>query len=65
MAVVVRCVLIVSIDHKTDHSAVSSHNSGVEDISSLLGCSALSGGKQFNDFLMVLHPSAYWSVFTS
>jgi hypothetical protein len=56
MAVVVRCILIVSIDHKTDHSAASSHSSGVEDTSSLQGCSAMSTDKEFNDFLMALHP---------
>jgi hypothetical protein len=38
LAVVVRCILIISIDHKTHHSAVSSHSSGVEDTSSLPGC---------------------------
>jgi hypothetical protein len=29
--VVIRFVLIVIIDHKTDHSAASSHASGIED----------------------------------
>ena len=43
MVVVVRSILIVIIDHRTDHS------SGVEDTSSLQGCSAMSAGKQFND----------------
>jgi len=43
--VVVVVILIVIIDHKTDHSAVSYHSSGVEDTSSLQGYSALSSGK--------------------
>lgn len=43
--VVVRFVLILIIDHKTDHSASSSHSSGVEDTSSLQGHSAMPTGK--------------------
>ena len=49
MVVVIRFVLIVIIDHKTDHSAAICHSSGVEDTSSLHGCSAMPTGKQFND----------------
>jgi len=45
VVVVVRFVLIVIIDHKTDHSAAISHSSGVEDSSSLQGCSAMPTGK--------------------
>jgi len=45
MVVVIRFVLIVIIDHKTDHSAAISHSSGVEDTSSLQGCSAMPTGK--------------------
>jgi len=61
---VVRFVLIVIIDHKTDHSAASCHSSGVEDTSGLQGCSVMPTGKQFNDFLMAL-PSPYLSMFSS
>jgi hypothetical protein len=44
MVVVVRFVLIIIIDHKTDHSAASSHSSGVEDTLSLWGYSAMPTG---------------------
>jgi len=45
MVVVVRFILIVIIDHKTDHSAAISYSSGVQDTSSLQGCSAIPTGK--------------------
>lgn len=45
MVVVVGFIVIVIIDHKTDHSAASYHSSGVEDTSSVQGCFAMSTGK--------------------
>jgi hypothetical protein len=41
MVVVVRFILIIIIDH----SAAISHSSGVQDTSSLQGCSAMPTGK--------------------
>lgn len=64
MVLVVRFVLIVIMDHKTDHGAASFHSSGVEDTLSLQGCSVMPTGKKFIDFVMA-HPSPYLSVFTS